>query len=213
MRSPILISVVGTTLAGVTLAIGYRPVQTNRRSQETSSADSGVHMPPDSLIAAIPIAEGSSGHGSHRAHPHPHGDKVCASGCALSRHPTARLSSDRFEQLLSKIIRDPQDQEASDELFYFGPQAAEKLRTAPAKFKADIPDAIYEDLMSELSRDHAFVSLQLVSRDGVLLAELPAQRVPLDLRHEYDLIEQEIPPLLASGTVKRVGRYTLWSRL
>ena len=175
------------------------------------SATSDTKLPAnDSLVPAIKLVQPDDLHHHSRAHAHPHGDKVCASGCALSRHPTERLTDEALCDILAKFADAEQHQNAIDELIYYGPQAALRLRD----LKADaIPEQLHKTLLKELSRRKASVSLRLVSADGRLLADLPGTVVPLDLRHEFDMREHGIPTLLASGTVKRVGEYKLWSRL
>lgn len=150
---------------------------------------------------------------SGRAHPHPHGDKVCASGCALSRHPTPRLTESEFERLVTRLVQNPYDDRALDELLFYGPQALAQLQSSKQAIIRLLPEEVHAMLQHELNRRFGTVALRLVTDSGKVLAELPAQRVPLDLRHEFDMREHGIPQLLASGTIKRVGRYRLWSRL
>ncbi len=164
----------------------------------------------ESLVGPVLVKTESHRH-SERAHPHPHGDQVCASGCALSRHPTKRLTAERFEELIRRIAADANDTAAIDELLYFGPQAKARLQTAAVA--SQLQTSTLDVLTRELEFNAATVALRLVSDSGTVLADLPDQLVRLDLRHEFDLQEHNIPPLLASGTVKRVGRYRLWGRL
>jgi hypothetical protein len=37
--------------------------------------------------------------------------------------------------------------------------------------------------------------------------------VPLDRRHVFKMDTKDLPPLITSGTVKRVGLHHLWTRL
>ena len=167
-------------------------------------------VPPDTAIP--PIYTGSSGPYSRsgRAHAHPHGDKVCASGCAVSNHPTPTLTQRRFNELVSALSVNPEDNAAIDEILYYGPQSRARLLSNSVR----LPANLQQTLLGELKRMRAVVELRLVEvEDSSIIAILPDQNVPLDLRHEFDLIEQDIPPLLASGTIKRVGRDRLWSRL
>lgn len=145
---------------------------------------------------------------SHLAHAHPHGTKICASGCALSNHPTRQLTTERYAGLLADLQVATRREPALDELLYYGPQTAAELATG-----RDGLSAIDRMLLrSELQRDHVLVEMNLTTVDGDVLANLPPQLVPLDLRHEYELLTDQLPPLEVSGTVKRVGRYDLWTR-
>ncbi|MBP88395.1 MAG: hypothetical protein CMJ64_17055 [Planctomycetaceae bacterium] len=60
-----------------------------------------------------------------RASFHPHGEQVCASGCAASRHPTEELTRARFRRLLTEYATESIDEpgEAFETLLYFGRQA------------------------------------------------------------------------------------------
>lgn len=145
---------------------------------------------------------------SHLAHAHPHGTKICASGCALSNHPTRRLTTERYAALLADLQVAKRRVPAIDELLYYGPQTAAKLATGRDGLSAFDRTLLH----SELQRDHVLVEMKLTTDDGDVLANLPPQLVPLDLRHEYELQTDRLPPLEVSGTVKRVGRYDLWTR-
>lgn len=143
---------------------------------------------------------------------HPHGDQVCASGCAASRHPTEELTRGHFRRLLAEYsvesIEEPG--EALETLLYFGRQAAAWLERDGA-----VPlDPVRANLLRyELKHDYAEVSIRLVDETGDVRASLPRTRVPLDRRHEFNLQPRNLQPLIASGTVKRVGRDHLWTRL
>ena len=202
-----IISLLGFTICWAVWAVG--PPNTADAVPPPPASDTKLPA-NDSLVPAIKLATTDDSLHHSRAHAHPHGDKVCASGCALSRHPTERLTDEAFTDLLARLADAEKQQNAIDELLYFGPQAAFKLRD----LKGDaIPERLRETLLKEISCRKASVSLRLVSADGRLLADLPSTVVPLDLRHEFDMREHGIPTLLASGTVKRVGEYKLWSRL
>lgn len=167
----------------------------------------------DGLVAPIVLTPSRQHRYASRAEAHPHGEKLCASGCALSRHPTERLTKQRFDRLIQRLVVDADDAEAIDELLYFGPQSALALKTSRTSVTNFHGNELIQKLKRELSRRHAIVELRLVAESGNTLADLPAQTVPMDIRHEFDLHEHGIPQLLASGTVKRVGRYRLWCRL
>ena len=160
-------------------------------------------------IRPIRLAHSEDG-SSNRAHAHPHGDKVCASGCSVSNHPTPTLTQDHFNQLITALTWNPADTTAINELLYYGPQARARLLSPSDELSSELR----QYLLTELSKSQAVVQLRLVDLDSSdVIASLPSQTVPLDLRHEFDLIERDIPSLTASGTIKRVGRHRLWSRL
>ena len=149
---------------------------------------------------------------SERATFHPHGEEVCASGCAASHHPTEQLTQSRFEQLLADYSVEPIDEagEAFETLLYYGRQVTvllERRGTGPL----DSLRAVL--LKQELARGHAEVSIRMVDESGVVRASLPPTLVPLDRRHEFELVPHNLQPLIASGIVKRVGRDHLWTRL
>ena len=141
-----------------------------------------------------------------RASAHPHGEQICASGCAASRHPTEKLEKQLFDELIHRWEH-LGDSEAFDELLYFGPQTRARL------MQLNSLSSRLRTLARELERDRVRVELRLITREGKVLADLPPQIVPFDIRHEFDLREFGIPQLVASGTVKRVGVDRLWGRL
>lgn len=144
-----------------------------------------------------------------RATAHPHGDKVCASGCAASRHPTPLLKQFEFKRLIDQLKSDEREL-AIDSLLFYGPQTLRRLQLSP-ELKLSGDDR--QMLERELRRQKVNVEFRLVAKDGSSLANLPSTKVPFDLRHEFELDEFNIPNLIASGTVKRVGRKHLWARL
>ena len=68
-------------------------------------------------------------------------------------------------------------------------------------------------LKHELARDHVAIEIRVVDALDQVRARLPSTNVPLDRRHEFQLDTHQLQPMLASGTVKRVGRDFLWTRL
>ena len=203
------------------LSLGFRdaartttvqPAEKTQPSVQLLQADDlpvELLVPPIELVAEPGGGEFTPG---DRATFHPHGEQVCASGCAASRHPTEALTRARFRRLLAEFAGESTEEpgEALETLLYFGRQAAAWLERDGAgpldPFRASV-------LRSELQRDYAAVSLRLVDETGVVRASLPPTPVPLDRRHEFDLQPHNLQPLLASGTVKRVGRDHLWTRL
>lgn len=143
---------------------------------------------------------------------HPHGDEVCASGCAASRHPTDQLTEPHFHTLLQKYATEPMATAgpACDELLYFGRQTS-RLLLDQGYGPLDPVRVIL--LKQELQLDHAEVEIRVVDASGQTRASLPPTRVPLDRRHEFELDTHNLQPMIASGTVKRVGRDYVWARL
>ena len=147
-----------------------------------------------------------------RAHFHPHGEQVCKSGCALSSHPTADLSSKKFRELMTAFAGEPmsEDSPALEALLYFGRQTADWIERKGA---APLDSKRAEFLSRELTRTHALVSFRIVDDRGVRRVWLPPTRVPFDRRHEFRMEVEDLPPLHISGTVKRVGLHHIWVRL
>lgn len=143
---------------------------------------------------------------------HPHGEQVCASGCAASRHPTDQLTRDEFNSLLLEYGDEPiaDAGPAQDALLYYGRQAARLLVTEGAGPLDPVHTAA---LKHELARDHAEIEIRVVDAVDQVRASLPPTNVPLDRRHEFELDTHQLQPMIASGTVKRVGRDYLWTRL
>jgi hypothetical protein len=194
-----------------------RPSVHIQQGEEISAPESlipptslSIHSPAmDELFPAETIPKYTPG---ERATFHPHGEQVCASGCAVSRHPTEKLTRERFRRLLAEYAAEPIEVpgRALDTLVYFGRQSAawlEREESSPL-------DGLRANLLrSELQLDYAEVSIRLVDETGAVRAFLPPTLVPLDRRHEFELDPHDLPPLIASGTVKRVGRDYVWTRL
>lgn len=143
---------------------------------------------------------------------HAHGERLCASGCAVSRHPTARLTTARFRQLLREFASGPLDatNHALEELLYFGRQTRQLIQ------QHGLEDLDWQRsglLISELRITHALVSIRVVDEQGNLRSWLDSTRVPFDRRHVFDMQTNQLPTLITSGTVKRVGQKHLWTRL
>ncbi len=210
-----------------------RTTNTTRPMMEGGETSPGVSVPTvqfvatasssveDPLISPIVVAELTNTradsiafdftHGD-RAIFHPHGEQVCASGCAASRHPTDTLTQDRFHALLLEYADEPLGEAGpgQDALLYYGRQAARLLASDGAGRLDPIRTAV---LKHELGRDHAEIEVRVVDALERVRASLPPTDVPLDRRHEFELDTYELQPMIASGTVKRVGRDFLWTRL
>lgn len=210
-------------VAGLRLPTHGQPVPqpTDRRFIRDSqpSVKSSVPSRPSALIEPIVLpspdptaypaaSDRSPVSGGPRVHAHPHGHQMCASGCALSHHPTQQLTSYRFTELIRGLRADEQRCSSLDELLYYGPQTLRRLSLSVAGLRPEDRTL----LQHELAKSQVQVRMRLMSEAGVQLAELPEQIVPLDIRYEYRLITNGLPPVEVSGTIKRVGRYDLWSR-
>jgi hypothetical protein len=142
----------------------------------------------------------------------PHGKQVCASGCAVSRHPTKKLTKAKYHWLLRRFAEQPLDETspALESLMYFGRQTLLWMeRDGTGKLDA----ARVELLKTQLKYTYAVVRFRIVDEHGVVRVSIPPTRVPLDRRHVFNMDTKDLPPLITSGTVKRVGLHHLWTRL
>jgi hypothetical protein len=164
-----------------------------------------------SIDSAPPLPNDVFAH-DDRATFHPHGDRVCASGCAASRHPTEGLTNARFRKLLAEYSIEPLHEPgvALETLLYYGRQAATLLDSEGTGPLDGLRAAL---LKRELARQQAEVEIRVLDARGRVRASLPLTKVPLDRRHEFELDTHNLQPLVASGTVKRVGLDYLWMRL
>ena len=143
---------------------------------------------------------------------HAHGEDVCASGCAASRHPTETLDEDSFDELLAEFAKQPlsQDSMALEKLLYYGPQT-KKLIEQDGFGPLDTDRATF--LWEELERTHAKISLRVIDESGKIRTWLEPTLVPFDRRHVFKMETENLQPLVTSGTVKRVGLNHMWVRL
>ena len=142
----------------------------------------------------------------------PHGEQVCASGCAASRHPTERLTKTEFHRLLKEYTCEPMDQtnHALESLLYYGPQTRRLIESEGVK-QLDRERA--EFLWEQLKYTHAKISIRVVDDEGVVRTWIEPTRVPFDRRHVFEMETNNVQPLVTSGTVKRVGLNHNWVRL
>ena len=147
-----------------------------------------------------------------QAHFHPHGESVCASGCALSNHPTAELSRTKFRRLLAQFANDPMDETSTalETLLYFGRQSQTFLEDEGAGL---LDNTREQFLRRQLARTHVLLSFRVIDEHGTVRTEMKRRRIPLDRRHVFEMDVRNLPPLVASGTVKRVGLDHLWTRI
>ena len=179
-----------------------------------------VEVPDDPyaepLVPAIDLGGGGGAGGGFGTSPaamfHAHGEEVCASGCAASRHPTPELTDARFRELLLKHAdaRPGGYDPALDELLYSGRQVLDlldRLGGAPLTLEDEAR------LRRELTRDRAEIQFRIVDETGAVRVRLAPTEVPLDRRHVFRMTTENLPDLETSGTVKRVGLHHLWTRL
>lgn len=142
----------------------------------------------------------------------PHGEQLCASGCAASRHPTERLTRSEFLRLLHEFTYEPMDQtnNALESLLYFGPQTRQWIESVGM---GTLDQERAEFLWEQLQFTHANVSIRVTDDQGVVRSWVDATRVPFDRRHLFDMKTNGVQPLVTSGTVKRVGLNHSWVRL
>ncbi len=147
-----------------------------------------------------------------RAFFEPHGEQVCASGCAVSRHPTEELTKTGYLQLLEQYLREPtnEDSEALEALLFYGRQTSAMIVNHGLGLLDRERAALLQD---ELKRTHAKIRIRVTDENGVVRSSLPQTSIPLDRRHVFLMDVNKVQPLVTSGTVKRVGLYHLWTRL
>lgn len=143
---------------------------------------------------------------------HPHGEEICASGCAASRHPTETLTDEEYLRLIDEFADQPinETSKAYEALLYYGRQTREMMNRHGV---GSLDGVRVSALQNELKRTHAFVQLRVIDEAGEVRSWLPSTRVPFDRRHVFDMEVNAVQPLITSGTVKRVGLYHLWTRL
>ena len=172
-----------------------------------------IAQPSDPLIRPISIEFLKHDFAHDRtAEPHGHGENMCASGCAASRHPTAPLSADAFRQLLLDYqqIAPTGDNEALEKILFHGRQSRNHWKIQRA---ASIDPLWRMVLDEELQKTHVLISLRILDESGRVRSGMSHIRVPLDRRHVFEMEREGLQPLVTSGTVKRVGLDHLWTRL
>ncbi|MGB7328613.1 MAG: hypothetical protein WBD31_27295, partial [Rubripirellula sp.] len=141
-----------------------------------------------------------------------HGETICASGCAASRHPTATLERASFEHLLMRYaaISPNRSSQPLDSLLYYGSQTSAMLDQLGTE---SLSSAHLDVLREQLSLTHARISIRIVDEQGVVRTWCEPTKVPLDRRHVFSMQTKALPPLVTSGTAKRVGLNHVWARL
>ena len=190
--------------------IDLQPVAVQRTSVDEPGDTSPVlriQRGPDSWDANRSLFSSDS-----RARFEPHGDQVCASGCAASRHPTPQLDTPDFHKLMAAYRFEPMDASSTalESLLFYGRQT-QQLLDQHGDRPLDASRAKF--LRRELRRTHAMIAFRIVDQRGRIRTQMPPTRVPLDRRHVFDMENTDLPPLVTSGTVKRVGLHHLWTRI
>ena len=196
---------------------GVEPVIDLPIIKDEEESETGL-VPPIQLPGVFPI-QGSVAlrHQDDFSHDvgalfEPHGDQVCASGCAASRHPTETLTQEHFDQLLVEYTYEPMDQtnNALEELMYFGPQTR-KMIEAHGVGQLNSERATF--LWDQLKYNAAKVSIRVVDSSGEVRSWSDPTEVPFDRRHIFEMQTNNVQDLITSGTVKRVGLNHIWIRL
>lgn len=143
---------------------------------------------------------------------HAHGEKVCASGCAASNHPTPELAVQMFKDLMQEFSTEPISEQslALEALLYYGKQTQDLIANYGA---SPLDDRREQFLLNELTKNHAKISIRLVDEFGNVRASNVPAAVPFNRRHVFTMEGSNLQPLVSSGTVKRVGLYHIWTRL
>lgn len=164
-------------------------------------------VPPFSIdIAANPFKH------DQEALPHGHGENLCASGCAASRHPTAPLTKDAFRQLLVAYQQSAPtaNNVPLEKILFYGRQSRQHWNIQ----QTTSIDPLWRMVLDEeLEKTHVFILLRILDESGDIRSTLTNVRVPLDRRHVFTMQTNNLQPLVTSGTVKRVGLDHLWTRL
>ncbi len=210
MRSFFIPGLLLTLIVGVWL--GLRPAPTPSPSPQPAPVVPPIADPLVRPIVLTPPVERDSETGGY-ARPEPHGEQLCASGCALSRHPTPTLGLKKFHALLESYAQEPMSEAspALEELLYHGRQVLTLLASHGG---SPLDTERLAFLEQELRRDTVRIELRVVDQEGRVRSSFEPTSVPLDIRHVFDMETDDLPrPLITSGTVKRVGLHHFWQRL
>lgn len=185
------------------------PVALAQPTTETGATSSTRLVPP--VVLQLGNSQADAASSSARATSHPHGDQVCASGCAASRHPTPALSPAHFAKLVAAYAKESPDADSKslDTLVFYGPQSARYLKRLSVPLSA----GHINRLTHELAVEDLVVELRVVDEIGRTRVALPPTRVPQHIRQEFTMVVEDFQPTITSGTVKRVGVKHAWQRL
>lgn len=164
------------------------------------------------FVAPIALPKVSNGNQERsRATSHPHGEQLCASGCALSRHPTPLLTKKKFVELCKQYrAEEPKLESRSlDSLIFYGSQTARHLNTNPAA----LPKEHTAFLSHQLAASQLIVEIRVIEEGGRVRVSLPPTKVPQHIRQEFAMDVADLNTTITSGTLKRVGLNHVWQRL
>ena len=141
-----------------------------------------------------------------------HGTQLCASGCAVSRHPTGELSDARYWELISQVDSGPmaETNQALEELIFFGSQTRRQINVNGF---GNLDSGWSGFLGKQLACSHAQISIRVTDEEGAVRTWVEPTLVPFDRRHVFEMKTNSLQPLVTSGTVKRVGLNHAWIRL
>ena len=214
-----IVAVVGIVIpgwVGCLLCFG-QPVDVVQTNQRGLQNDESGEVGPIGIHPAAVGEDADFSHGENAVF-HGHGEKVCASGCAVSRHPTDRLGKREYLRLIDQLAAEPASIEqeeadsslALDTLVFYGRQTSQKMKRYGT---GDLSAEAVASLERELKYTHARISIRVVDEAGETRSWLAPTKVPFDRRHVFSMETHQLQPLVTSGTVKRVGRDHLWTRL
>ena len=164
------------------------------------------------FVAPIALPKVSNGYQERsRATSHPHGEQLCASGCALSRHPTPVLTKKRFMELCKQYRAEKPrvESQSLDSLIFYGSQTARQLKSNPAA----LPKEHTAFLSRQLDESQLIVELRVIEEGGRVRVSLPPTKVPQHIRQEFAMDVADLNTAITSGTLKRVGLNHVWQRL
>ena len=164
--------------------------------------------PADRPIAVY--VPGASAAPVDQHHPMP---SQCASGCdVLPPALLVTLSAEAIAENLAAYAKgDPEAQsQALDTLLFYAADTRAFLDAHPSALSQT---AHRQTLQRELSRAQAEIELRVKDDSGVVRAFIPSLKVPLGQKQHLRLQHRALPGLVASGTVLRVGRDRLWTRI
>lgn len=164
--------------------------------------------PPDRPITVY--VPGASAAPVDQHHPMP---SQCASGCdVLPPALLVTLSDNAIAEHLAAYAKGAPDapSQALDTLLFYASDTRAFLDAHPG---ALAQTRHRQTLQRELSRAQAEIELRVKDDSGVVRAFIPSLKVPLGQKQHLRLQHRALPGLVASGTVLRVGRDRLWTRI
>lgn len=194
MRTQTLViaALLGLTAGGLSLS----------RAAASPSAAAGGGPAPDPALSPPPVET-------------PGDDEalVCATGCSSAADGSLPLAASEYLALLERWATGSADAAtlAFETLLFHGEHTRElvDLLGTPG-----LDEALAETLRAELARTRAWLSVRFVADDGGEPLVLDPTLVPLGIKqHLWPRTTAGLAPPEVSGTVHRVGRDHLWTRL